>query len=379
MQQTTKFVAACCRWPQDDAAKESVLRAARAIDDWDETRDVVMRHRVVPLVYLAVKNLDIVPIEFRDWAKQGAQSTARHAMQMTQECLRIDAAFRKADLQPLHFKGPVLAQIAFGSIALKFSCDLDIFVPEDDVIAAVAILEADGYRAAGQTATMSARQIRALICNFKDIGLVGPNGTFVELHWKFGHSHSLLAGLERDLERQNVQVAGMAGLDTFGAVQMVTYLCIHGAAHHWRRLKWLADLAAFLEHLPKGERDRVIETVRAGPARDILAQSLGLCDTFFGTNYQMQMSARARSLYDYALGRIDQPFIPPRRFWGDIDLIGDILAKRHLYPSAWAALRASRVHLIGMQDVLSVPLPRALNALYLIMRLPSLLVRRLMR
>jgi hypothetical protein len=110
-----------------------------------------------PLVHQAIKDLEEVPAEFREWAKQRAQALAFHSMQMTNEAIKIDRAFKDAGLRPLHFKGPVLAQIAFGSVALKYSHDLDIFVSESGARTAIAILEGKGYFPLGQDRPLSKR------------------------------------------------------------------------------------------------------------------------------------------------------------------------------------------------------------------------------
>lgn len=379
MLDTTKFVAACCRWPQNSDTQGVVAKAAAQIEDWDDARRVVERHRVFPLVHLAVKDLECVPKDFRDWARQQAQRATQNAMQLTRECLRIDAAFIAADLEPLHFKGPTLAQIAYGSVAVKVSHDLDIFIEAADIHAAVALLEADGYRVLGRDAPLSARQVSAIVRNFKDICLVGPTGIMVELHWRFVHSKKLLTELNGDLQTQGVTVATTANLRTLGSLQMLQYLCVHGALHHWKRLKWLADLAAFLNQLPVAERDQIIADTSKTSASVALAQSLKLCDTLFGTQYAPTMSDQAKAIYAYGLSCIEAPYDGTRRFGLDVGIIKDVIATRHLHPTRWGAIAAFKRLLIRQDDVLDLPLPAALNGLYLAIRLPALLLRRLRR
>jgi hypothetical protein len=298
-------------------------------------------------------------------------------MQMTNEAIKIDRAFKDAGLQPLHFKGPVLAQIAFGSVALKYSHDLDIFVTASEVRTALQTIERAGYRVIGPNGALSPRKIAALTLNFKHIGFVGPTGTLIEVHWRFSDGSGPLTGLENNLQRQAVKVANAGVLETFNSEQMLMYLVLHGAAHHWYRLKWLADLAAFLDQLPSDERDQVIWKVHQGPASNALAQALQLCDTLFDTAYSPMMSRRSDALYHYALNRIDRPHNSPGRLWGDIGFINDVLAKRHLHHSFWSTIWALKSHLICQGDVLAVPLPRYLNGIYPIIRLPSFLLRRL--
>lgn len=377
MRNTTQFVAACCRWPQNKDSADAVAKAAAAIEDWDEARQVVKRHRVTSLVHLAVKDLPDIPESFRAWAKQNAQATARHAMHLTQECIKIDRLFKDAGLRPLHFKGPVLAQIAYGSVALKFSHDLDIYIAKSDIAAAIKLLETAGYRVPGLRGKVSAALLETLMHQFKHIGFASPSGTTIELHWRFTNSKYILIGFDDDFQRQTIQVADVAALDTFDTVNMIEYLALHGALHHWSRLKWLADLAAFLEQLPYDYRDAAIRKVASGSVKDALTQALKLCDTLFDTQYAPDMSSRAEALFLFALNRIDQPSAPPRSVREGLVFVRDMIATRHLYSSRWAVVSGLKMHLTSMADVLAFPLPRYLNGLYPIIRLPSLLIRRL--
>lgn len=377
MNTATKFVAACCRWPHTQASKNAVATTANAITDWDEVRQIVARHRVIPLVHQAIKDLGSPPQDFLDWAKQRSQACALHSMQLTHDALKIDRVLKDACLHPLHFKGPVLGQIAYGSVALKVSKDLDIFVNLTEVPTAIRTLEKMGYHGRKQNGPISSLKAAALVRNFKHLGFRGPKGTIVELHWRFANGKGPLAGLENNVQRHATKVASVGTVETFSPEQMVIYLSLHGALHHWVRLKWLADLVAFLEQLPVEERDKIIAKVLHGPASDAFAQALSLSDTLFETRYSPPMTPRAKALYRYAMSRIDQPYIPPKRFWGDIGFLNDVLATRHLYPSIWATIWGMKSNLVCEDDVLAWPLPRHLNGIYPIIRLPSFLIRRL--
>lgn len=376
MRETIEFVGACCRWPQDAAARKALADAAEKINDWDAVQEAVQRHRVTPLVAQAVKTVNAVPDAFRDWTRRDARASVHHAMMMTRDCIAVDAVLKAAGVQPVHIKGPVLGQMAFGSVALKFSRDLDIYVPQADALAAMGALEAAGYHGKGQNASITARQARAVIRNFKDFNLVAPSGTLIELHWHLSDTKSLLRAVEADLQLQSVKIAGAVEVQTFANAQMVTYLCVHGGMHHWMRLKWLADLAAFLSHLDPVERDQVLAEVANGPNKDALAQALALCDTFFGTQYAPELSRRAQALYDYALARIDASDDVPRTILGDMRLFRNLHATRHLYSSPLAALWAQRSYLVGLDDVLDWPMPAWLNWIYPLIRLPSFALRR---
>lgn len=377
MRETTRFVAACSRWPQDAAAQEAVRGAAARVTDWQEVREEVRRHRVVALVQVAIRDVGEVPEAFVDWVAQAALRQGHHAMQLTHECVVVDRALKAAGTQPLHVKGPVLGEMVFGSVARKYSRDLDIFVSAQDAPTAIATLQDMGYRKVGHDAPVMPEQATAVIRHCKDLALIGPPGNLIELHWRLSHTRTLLTFLEDAPKRQEVRVASAARLETFTNDQMVAYLCVHGSLHHWMRLKWLAELSAFLNQLPPEERDQILADLSQSPQADATALTLALCDTYLGTDYTPSLSRRARKLYRYAVARIDRPIVPAKSILGDWRLTLDMLATRHLYTSPLVGIWAMRAHLIGQDDVMAWPLPRYLKGVYILIRLPSLLVRRL--
>ncbi|GAB5447974.1 nucleotidyltransferase family protein [Gymnodinialimonas sp.] len=377
MRDTTRFVAACCRWPIDADAREAVRHAAEGVADWDEVRDAVMRHRVVALVHGAVRGQSNVPEAFCEWVSGMAKAQTLHALQLTQECIAVDKTLVAAGITPVHIKGPVLGQIAFGSVARKFSRDLDVLVVEAEAVQAIFALQEKGYRRSGDGLPFTQKQARAVIRYCKDLSLIGPSGTLVELHWRLTNTKALLNGIESRLERQTVTVVGATEMQTMGDEQTVLYLCVHGSSHHWMRLKWLAELAAFLHQLGPERRARILEAVATTPERNSVTAALKLCDTFLGTDYAPEMSPRAQALYRYSVGRIDRPLVEPKRFWGDLRFIFDMLEMRHLYASPWTGIWALKAHLICQEDVVAWPLPASLSGVYVLIRGPSYLVRRL--
>ena len=377
MKASTHFVAACCRWPHSDASKAHVASTAMNISDWSDVQKVVTRHRVGPLVHLAIKHTTAVPQEFRDWVSDYAKHTAFHSMGLAKECIDIDTLLRSAGINPLHFKGPALGQIAYGSVALKFNVDLDILVNPDDVPLTVKLLQEAGYFPRDHHTALRDNQLSPIVRNFKDLGFISPTGSSIEIHWRLTHYPALLPELKNNLPRQSVTLLGKASVDTMTNAQMLEYLAIHGALHHWARLKWLADFAAILALLSPEERDDFLSKVQDGPSQVALTQALQLCDTLLGTSYVPSLSPRAITIYEFALKRIDGPYLQPKSVLGDIQFFSDLAARRSLFGTTWRALWSFKGHLYAQNDAMTLPLPPYLNAVYPIIRIPSFVMRRL--
>ena len=142
-------------------------------------------------------------------------------------------------------------------------------------------------------------------------------------------------------------------------------------------MKWLSDVAAFLAQLSPDARAQAIAYVNDGPNSDALAQTLHLCDTYFGTTYDPEMSQRAQTLYEFARVRIETPYYETTRLKREFAVIRRYFATRHVYKNTWSALWALKYTLISKDDLLVLKLPFWLYPIYPLIRIPSLIIRRL--
>jgi hypothetical protein len=162
---------------------------------------------------------------------------------------------------------------------------------------------------------------------------------------------------------------------------LFAYLCIHGAHHAWSRLKWLADLNAFIASTDAD----ILHLHRHAQARGAgfcSGQALLLCQRLFalplpdGLAFELQGTARVRKLYaiaadtmaDRTRGEGSGGNAPAawRSFW-----------TQFLLGRGWAFYAAQgRTAAVGIIDVISLPLPPYLHFLYPLLRLPLWLWRR---
>lgn len=78
----------------------------------------------------------------------------------------------------------------------------------------------------------------------------GASGIIVELHWRLTNNPRLLPP-EAARSRQKIVLGDFAGV-TLGPDDLLLYLSVRGAKHHWFRLKWLADVHALLARCDAG-------------------------------------------------------------------------------------------------------------------------------
>jgi hypothetical protein len=139
------------------------------------------------------------------------------------------------------YRGPVLAAQAYGDAAMRQFSDLDIIVPQRQIVAAHRALLALGFRSliSGLESPDAFRQIPGQYAYGKGAE------TLVELHTErtlryFPRGLDLEKLCER---REFVRVAGRQVL-TFSLEDTLLLLSVHGSKHLWERLGWIADIAA---------------------------------------------------------------------------------------------------------------------------------------
>jgi len=169
---------------------------------------------------------------------------------------------RHASISFLPLKGPVLAQQLFGNIALRQFSDLDILVKRNDVGKSAEILMLRGYRLLVPRKNFSSYDLARLVPYLGSYHIVfhhPEKNVTVELHWRLGAMDRQfpIEGSALWDNLASVDIGGTA-FPTFASEDLILYLFIHGSKDQWKRLSWLADVAAFM----KQYRDIDWEAVR---------------------------------------------------------------------------------------------------------------------
>ena len=207
---------------------------------------------------------------------------------------------------------------------------------------------------------ISARHNAALSCAIpgKSHSFTRTMARFTELQWRVADNPELLKEVHAASPTQNVVVADGLSVRTLARDDLFTYLCIHGAHHAWSRLKWLADLNAFIA-ATDADIVHLHRHAQAKGAGLCSGQALLLCQRLFALPLpddlasELQGTARVRKLCAIAAdamaertrgGTAPEPW---HGFWTNF-LLGQ----------GWAFFAAQcRTASVGIIDVISLPLP----------------------
>ncbi len=385
------LAAACCRWPLSERALSAIAQAVqgpqelqepRRLIDWRSFLRIVARQRVGGLVVNALRAAGIAPPPAVAQAlAAGEHSIARQSLRLCGETIRLQRAFAAAGIPVLALKGVALAQLAYGSLTLKHSRDIDLLVAPRHALAGMTLLESLGYRLHNPAREMSAAQRRAFVAHGREaeFGLPG-DGLCVELHWQLTYNPALLRGIDAMSPSREVVVSGGVPIRTLADDDLFAYLCVHGASHAWSRLKWLADLNALIADKPDEEILRLYRHAQGKGAGLCAGQALLLCRDLLDRQLPAALEAeladnrRVRRLVAIALeAMVALGAAETDRGAAAVTREGVV----HFLLGQGLAFYATQCRLacVSTKDVIRYPLPPALYFLYPLLRLPSWLWR----
>ncbi|WP_370237538.1 nucleotidyltransferase family protein [Brevundimonas sp.] len=345
----------------------------------DHLIQTVARHRVAPQVHRALTEAGVrLPPGTAARLAQMAGQAARRSLNLARESLFLQSTFDRAGLDATFVKGSALALLMHRDVGMKDSWDIDLLVRPDQVEAACDLLIAEGYLL-DYPKGLSPDAFRRFQDVAKECVFFHPaRNIYLELHWKLVDNPHELSGL--DLRQTQSVALGSGKLRTLADPELFAYLCVHGTRHSWSRLKWIADVAAFLKGRSSDEitrlRDQAV-AMGAGRAPDV---ALTLCQSLFGhplattqldpAGRYLVHAAHASLTHGGGVTEIAAYSKPWRMTWIGRHLIGTT-------PRAFLAELES--NWAGDYDRVHMPLPRGLGFLYVVIRIPLWLWRKARR
>ncbi len=166
------------------------------------------------------------------------------------EFIRVTDLLRAAGIDFIPLKGPLLSFRLYGDATVRRYGDIDILVDAGQVERARGRLLAAGYTEYmfRWPETESGRQ--KALKYWHHIAFRNPDGEVItELHWKLSNRHWLNFRDADRFVRENICTVEFSGNNyrVLTPEAELLYLIIHGGAHRWGMLKWLADIQKYLE------------------------------------------------------------------------------------------------------------------------------------
>ena len=291
---------ACCRWAYSGDDAEAVRRLAGSAD-WGEFLTACRRHRVQGLAWHALSKLGIyLPSPVQIVLAGDARSIAEQGLQSASESARLAAAFQAAGIPLLFLKGLTVGKLAYDNPFVKMGWDIDLLVAPEDLSRSADLLGELGY---GLSIPAEPVRLARWHQSWKESIWRRADGIVVELHTRVADQPELLPLVGVSSSAQTVSIAPGIALQTLADEVLFAYLCVHGASSAWFRLKWLADLAGFLNRFDADAIDLLYERSQELGAGRAPAQALFLAHWLFAVPVSAALAQRLNSWSNNWLAR----------------------------------------------------------------------------
>jgi len=259
---------ACSKQPTDEAL---VRDLASQVQDWQRLLRYAEFHEMTPLIChnLMDSGCSLSSTTFEHLATKARQNTQKNLL-LTAELLRIMRALQAANIRAVPYKGPVLAAAAYGTLAARGFCDLDILVAETDVRRTLGIVSDLGYRAEYSLSPAQESKYFRNTCEYNF--LHESKHTQVEIHWQIVPAKlGLKFEFNRLWSRVRFLPIGSSQLPILSPEDTLLVLSVHGFKHLWTSLKWVCDIAAVISSPEELDWTYVVsESARIGATRIVL-------------------------------------------------------------------------------------------------------------
>jgi len=343
-----------------------VRRLARQEINWDYLFATAYAHGLIPLLH---KNLtsaaaDLIPVHFLSRLKRESVANSQTVLHLIGRQLKVYKLFKEHAIPVALFKGPLLAQMAYGEMSLRQAGDMDVLITRQHFDQARLLLESLGYHMCPE---LTAPQLGSHLKNHCEIPFMRDEWfTVVDLHWELA-PRSFVFRVKADEVMSRLQSVSLAGtlVETFGAEDSVLYQAMHGAKHLWRRFEWITSLAETLRATREISWDIMLESAAKAHATRILGLGLRLVKTFSDAEVPAHVLAAADS--DSAMQRMAKS-ISEQLFttYGPADSMEtnlyNLRIMDHKRDALTSALRA--IFVPTVPDWQAIALPGPLHALY---------------
>jgi hypothetical protein len=234
----------------------------------------------------------------------------------------VTDAMERRGVRAMAYKGPVLAQHAYGALYARDFVDMDILVAPADAAAAAETLEKHGFHA---TPSLRASAYRRYLSTYRQMPFMrDEDECVIEMHTAFMPAYLPMGAFDEAVfERSRiVSVAGVS-LRTPSHEDHLVLLCMHGTKEAWPHLRAVADIAALLVNATELDTAQAAQIARAADVVVPFAIGITLADRLIqqpapGASDALDITSRERSraetIADRSSARLKTPnHIPGNR------------------------------------------------------------------
>jgi hypothetical protein len=243
-----EILVCCARKNLADTDRFRLAELVRPPLDWILLLRLASEHGLVPLLERHLREIETerLPEDFLLSLRREARENSIRALFLSAELQRVLVALRAGGISAVTYKGPTLAERAYGDASLRSFNDLDIVIPQKFMTVVREGMASLGYRtklAKERFVAVSQRDIPGEYAFVHE-----ANGARIEIHTEFTLRHfPRIPDLEGMIERASTLSCGGKEIPVFAVEDDLLLLAVHGAKDLWARLLWVADVAELVK------------------------------------------------------------------------------------------------------------------------------------
>jgi len=279
-----RLILSCATTRITPDASETIDRFAAQDLNWELVAELAVKHNVVPIVYSSLDTVcpERVPESIlKDLKVVFLDNVARSLLYSTR-LVTLIKALNGAGIRAIPIKGPVLAEIAYKNLALRQFVDLDILIPKEDAIKAIACLTALGLE---PEIVLKEKDLRSYVTCEDNMTFLNPgSGVPVELHWEMsgGYANQPI-GFSAFSKRLQTVLLLDHSVKSLEPESYLVYLCLHGSRHGWCYLDMICCVSELIKASPQIQWNRVADTAKEWHVSRALLLGLFLSHLCLGT------------------------------------------------------------------------------------------------
>lgn len=240
---------ACLRRTLTDTLRQRLNQLSPT--DWEQLIALADEHQVAALLYHRLKGHGcdaLVPPGLWQFLQKCYYKNVFRNLQLYQELREITTTLHAKKIPILILKGAQLAATVYDSIALRSMVDIDILVPECELMAAVEQISAIGYQPS--TPWLS---LEAYLAHRHHVPpFVRPKAVAsLELHWRITRPHRAYSiPMDELWQRSTTVTANGVTVQSFCPEDLLLHVCMHATYHHWfqQGVRFLCDITEIVNH-----------------------------------------------------------------------------------------------------------------------------------
>ncbi len=290
-----QLLVSCARTRMIPEIAERIREITAGPLDWDFVLSEATENSVGPLLEMNLRAVvpNAAPAAAMERLKITCRANTVRCLFLAAELHKILELFRTAGIVAIPYKGPVLAEQAYGNLTLRDFDDLDIILPQRDLQKAHEVMLGLGYQARFPW-ILSKDSKTALVpgeYNYRD----EKRRAIVELHTELTLRHfPVVPDIDRFAQRiVKVMVAGQE-VPTLAPEDLLSALCVHGSKDFWERISWIADVAELIQRRTDLDWDEAFRTAESLRVERMLHLGLALANDLLQAPMPDEIRKRVR-------------------------------------------------------------------------------------